>query len=336
MKLSIIVPVYNTEEYLPRCVDSLLAQDLNDCEILLVDDGSTDEKSGQLCDAFAARYPDVIRVIHKPNGGLGDARNVGIKAALGEYLLFVDSDDYIAQNTVATLAPWMKQGIDVVVFGFMMDIDGTFLPFDIGKQPYGRKVKLTEMPELLLSTPSACNKLWRRTLFTENKILFPVRIWYEDLATTAKLYACANHITAITDKLYFYMIREGSIMRNADTARILEIIDAICEIVEWYKEHGLFRQYIRELESITVENVLLDASIRVLKAGSGDQATKQCDQNQILEALRTFTDQTFPEWHTNPYLKKDTWKRRLILTLLKRRQYALIKWVFVLASKDRY
>lgn len=104
MIFSVVIPVYNVKDYLPKCIDSVLAQDFDDYELVLVDDGSTDGESGAICDRYAAAHPERIRVIHKPNGGLGDARNVGLEAAAGEYLVFIDSDDYIGAGMLRTLA----------------------------------------------------------------------------------------------------------------------------------------------------------------------------------------------------------------------------------------
>ncbi|MFR5421203.1 MAG: glycosyltransferase family 2 protein [Oscillospiraceae bacterium] len=94
MIFSVVIPVYNVKDYLPKCIDSVLAQDFEDYEVILIDDGSTDGESGAICDRYAAAHPERIRAIHKPNGGVGEARNVGIEAP-GQYLIFIDSDDYI-------------------------------------------------------------------------------------------------------------------------------------------------------------------------------------------------------------------------------------------------
>ncbi len=107
-QFSIIVPVYNIAEYLPKCIDSVLSQTSQDYELLLIDDGSPDN-SGAICDDFAARYPDKIRAIHQPNGGAGAARNQGIALSKGEYLLFLDGDDYWESNLLADLKAAMKQ-----------------------------------------------------------------------------------------------------------------------------------------------------------------------------------------------------------------------------------
>ena len=104
MIFSVVIPVYNVKDYLPKCIDSVLAQDFTDYEVILIDDGSTDGESGAICDRYAAAHPERIRAIHKPNGGVGEARNVGIEAAQGEYLIFIDSDDYIAPGMFRVLA----------------------------------------------------------------------------------------------------------------------------------------------------------------------------------------------------------------------------------------
>ena len=104
MIFSVVIPVYNVKDYLPKCIDSVLAQDFEDYEVILIDDGSTDGESGAICDRYAAAHPERIRAIHKPNGGVGEARNVGIEAAQGEYLIFIDSDDYIAPDMFRVLA----------------------------------------------------------------------------------------------------------------------------------------------------------------------------------------------------------------------------------------
>ena len=103
MLFSIVIPVYNVAQYLPGCMDSVLANDLSDCEIILVDDGATDGVCPGLCDEYAARFPDLVRVIHQENRGLGGARNTGLEAAKGEYLFFVDSDDTVAPDALKIL-----------------------------------------------------------------------------------------------------------------------------------------------------------------------------------------------------------------------------------------
>ena len=127
MIFSVVIPVYNVKDYLPKCIDSVLAQDFEDYEVILIDDGSTDGESGAICDRYAAAHPERIRAIHKPNGGVGEARNVGIEAAQGEYLIFIDSDDYIAPNMFRVLADAVARfGSDIIGFGAALEANGTY------------------------------------------------------------------------------------------------------------------------------------------------------------------------------------------------------------------
>ena len=125
MIFSVVIPVYNVKDYLPKCIDSVLAQDFEDYEVILIDDGSTDGESGAICDRYAAAHPERIRAIHKPNGGVGEARNVGIEAAQGEYLIFIDSDDYIAPDMFRVLADAVARfGSDIIGFGAALEANG--------------------------------------------------------------------------------------------------------------------------------------------------------------------------------------------------------------------
>ena len=331
MCLSIIIPVYNVAEYLPKCLDSLVCQDLTDCEILLIDDGSTDGRSGAICDEYADKYPMLIRVIHQENGGLGAARNAGLAIAVGEYVLFIDSDDYVAPQMIDTLRPQMERGTDIVFFGFLIVQNNEV----VSLPSYERcrsAVCLEEAPERLLETPSAWNKLWKRSLFTDNGIWFPPRLWYEDMATTPKLLACAETIASIPDDLYFYVLRDGSITRNRNVRRNLEIITAMRESVDWFRTAGLFDRYHKEFEALTVRNVLLDASVRVLKMeGTGEER----ERTEVLKELRRFTDRTFPDWPRNPYRKELPFKRRVVLVLLRLRCFRAVRLIFRLSDRRR-
>ena len=130
MRFSVVIPVYNVADYLRGCIDSVLANDCSDCEILLVDDGSTDGICPAVCDEYAASYPDLIGVIHQENRGLGGARNTGLEAAKGEYLLFVDSDDTIAPDTLGRLGEAIEEShADIIAFNLNSDDgEGTLTP----------------------------------------------------------------------------------------------------------------------------------------------------------------------------------------------------------------
>ena len=137
MKLSIIVPVYNTAEYLPKCLDSVICPGVDGYEIIIVNDGSTDS-SKAVAESYVNQYPELIRLINTENGGLGQARNVGIENARGEYLLFLDSDDSLARNAVPEIMEALRQDYDIFIYDFVfVNPDGAVLSTEPGCRRQG-------------------------------------------------------------------------------------------------------------------------------------------------------------------------------------------------------
>lgn len=320
--ISIVVPVYKVRDYLPGCLDSILANDTSDCEIILVDDGSPDD-SGAICDRYAQAHPDLIRVIHQDNGGLGAARNTGVANAKGEWLFFIDSDDTIAPESLGVLKEAIRLGgAQVIGFQFCAD-DGVNPPrpqscgFDAAASPF----RLSDRKDYLLSLPSAWLRLWHRSLFTESGVLFPSRVWYEDIRTTAKLLPLADGIRVLPDHLYNYLTRQGSIMNNRNLDRNREILEALDDVLDWYRRQNLFDAYRDELCAMTVENVLLAASVRVARVDP---------KSPLLREFADYTAKTFPDWKHNLYRKRLTRAKRLALALVEHRRYRILKQLFAM------
>ncbi|MBP3587500.1 MAG: glycosyltransferase [Clostridia bacterium] len=238
MLISIVIPVYNVADYLQTCIDSILANDCRDCEVILVDDGSTDGISPQICDENAERHPELIRVIHQENKGPGGARNTGLEAARGEYLFFVDSDDTVAPGALKTLYRAVRQSHSEI-YTFQMashEGKGVYTPMDVCPC-YEGPFTMAERPEVLLSQPAIWARLWRRDLFMNMGIRFPDKAWYgEDLRTVTKLMALASSIEVLPDCLYFYLIRPGSIMRSENIERNRDILRAFEDMIDWFGE----------------------------------------------------------------------------------------------------
>lgn len=233
--VSIIVPVYNVEKYLTECVESILAQSYEKLEIILVDDGSTDG-SGKICDAYE-KTDSRIRVIHKENGGLSDARNRGIEESKGAYLSFVDSDDKVHKDFVVSLIKSMTCDSDIVqcayakVYESGMEISyGKSCIFVDGKDSQKYFLGKEGNPEPF---DIACNKIYRKTLFRD--IRYPVGRVHEDIATTYQLFYKARHIKVIPDILYYYRIRSGSITQAEGIGALVDWCEAVRERVEFYK-----------------------------------------------------------------------------------------------------
>lgn len=237
--VSVIIPVYNVAAYLPRCVESVLAQTLTSIEILLVDDGSTDG-SAQLCDEYATR-DSRVHVLHQANGGLGSARNAGLDAATGEHLAFVDSDDYIAPDMMERLySALLNNNADICICGFQRtDENGLAL----GENSHPSCVLSgTEALEKLYSPAYqyftiACNKLFKRDLFAA--IRFPLGKLFEDGYAAFRYYYTSRTVVCLPECYYFYCLRGSSITNAPLSVKNLDGIDADRDSLVFLTEKGL-------------------------------------------------------------------------------------------------
>lgn len=221
--ISIIIPVYNIQDYLVCCIESVLAQTYDNLEILLVDDGSTDS-SGSICDSYADKDTR-IRVIHKDNGGLSDARNIGIYSALGAYIFFLDGDDAISSFTISKLYNAFCDDVDIAI-GEMKQFKST-LPQSREKRCNVTVIGYVEAIRRMLLHEGigheAWGKLYRRRLW--NDVSFPKGLLYEDYATTYKIFTKANKVSIVDEQLYWYRIRGGSIMKSKVTQNNMALIE---------------------------------------------------------------------------------------------------------------
>lgn len=222
--VSVIVPVYNVEKYVGECIESLIGQSYNKIEIILVDDGSTD-CSGQLCDTYAMK--DIrIKVIHKENGGLSDARNVGIDSANGGYYTFVDGDDFLDEDTIVRMISGMKEKkCDIAVCNMIRyfengETEPFYMPSDILKILNG-----IDRFETLVQ-PSVCNKIFKAELF--NSVRFPEGKFYEDTFIYHVLLYNAESVVLTGYDGYFYRSRRSSILgQNVMTDRYFDFVEAV-------------------------------------------------------------------------------------------------------------
>ena len=326
MRFSIIVPVYNVADFLQGCIDSILANDCSDCELILVDDGSTDGRCPAICDENAARHPELIRVIHQANQGLGGARNTGLEAARGEYVFFVDSDDTIAPESLQVLREAVERThAEICSFNLRThDGQGSGETVEISRQ-YDTPFTLAEHPEFLMSLPAAWARIWKRELFLRTGIRYPSRVWYEDIRTSTKLFAVADSIVTLPQTLYFYLARPGSIMRSSNVGRNREILEAFDDVLAWFREHGLFETYRQELCRLAVDHILLAATVRVARMDP---------HSALLGEFAGYMDANFPDYRRNPYLKQLPRKHKLVLRLVEGKHFSLLRLLFRLKDGD--
>ena len=320
-KVSVIVPVYKVEAYVEKCLRSILGQTYQDMEVLAVDDGSPDG-SGDICERLA-QEDSRLRVIHQENQGLGGARNTGIQAAAGEWLLLVDSDDWLEPGILEqALAAGEKHGADMVMFAFQtVDEQGRVLREFVENVPLGQPLSPQGQGEVLFTAPCAWNKLYKAELFKKTGVAYPPQVWYEDVRTTPKLMAASRCLVFLDCIGYNYLQRQGSIMSNLQIGRNAEILEAFDDVLGYFKEKGLFGQYKDELCYLTLYHTYLTASVRVIRIDR---------KSPLLGEFRGYIQQAFPEYRQNRYLPRLTKNQRLLFFLLEKKQYWLIALLFKL------
>ena len=240
MLFSFVVPVYNVEMYLGRCVDSLIVQEEQGIEIILVDDGSTDG-SGELCDKYADKYP-CVSVIHKENGGLSSARNAGIERAKGDYLIFVDSDDYVEKDICKTLAEVIRQTKAAEVIGYNGFEEWEGVRESVRNRPV-QKLELMSGRDYLYSRyrhRSMCVQSWlyccKREFLNREGLRFREGILHEDVEFTPRMLLKAKSVAETPAQLYHYIVRESSISmrknREKNIKDLYTVLKGQCKIAE--------------------------------------------------------------------------------------------------------
>lgn len=321
MKLvSIVVPVYNIEKYIEKCIKSLVAQTYENIEVLLVDDGSPDN-CGSICDSYAEK-DSRIRVIHKQNGGISDARNKGAMEAKGEYLLFIDGDDSVSPDLVEkTVSCAEEQKADMVFFDFESIEEETgrreLYHFAL---PEDKTVNIQTMPELLLKTPAAWCRMYRKEFLDNTGIRYPEGIHYEDLATTPRLILNAERIGYVGSKpLYYYMLRQGSIMRSNNFERSYKERTCVLDgLKQYFTEQKAEKKYYREIEYLFFEHGYFVPSKEIILAD---------EKSPWLKEFKTYALNNYPELFKNPYISRLSKKDKILLFLMRRDLYGVMNFL---------
>jgi len=308
IKVSIIVPVYNTEKFLPKCLDSLVNQTLKDIEIIVVNDSSPDN-SQKIIDKYTKKYKKVKSYIKK-NEGVSAARNFGIQKASGEYIIFIDSDDYVDLTMVEKLYNHaIKKKLDIVVCnGIMVYEDNDKQVKLISNPGYSNN----EVKNYLISRPAPWNKIFKKEIF--NDMSFIKGIYYEDLELIPKLVKNTKKIGFIDDALYFYLQRGNSIMHQREFNEKLLDIFKVLEI----NKKDLLNEYPEEVEYMFITHLLRTTTMRFLDYEDG---------YKYLDKINQIMKDNFPKWKDNIYYKKSSWKLKILCNLAYKKQYGLLKLI---------
>ena len=287
-EVSIIVPVYQVENYIRQCIDSILAQTFTDFELILVDDGSKDQ-SGQICDAYAG-MDERVKVIHKKNGGLSDARNRGMDQAVGNYFMFVDSDDYIAPTMVECLYKRiLNENADIAICNYRY-----FFENDSAKD-FSTNIKSMVLPgtEIFYNRKNernygiwtvAWNKLYKRATF--GNIRFRFGKYHEDEFWANDIYQMGITVVTISECLYYYRQRDNSIMGKKSIARDLDIIEALQERIYIYLKEEKYSYQAYKVLIYSLE--YLEESKRLITNGNEKKKFIQAEKRtkDIIQQLK--------------------------------------------------
>lgn len=302
-KVSVVVPIYNVEKYIKKCLDSLVNQTLQEIQIILVNDGSTDE-SGNIAKEYASKYTNKIIYLEKENGGLSDARNFGMRYTEGEYIAFLDSDDYV-ENTMyeEMYNKALQENSDYVECDFLWEY-----PDKVKKDkriPYSNKKEMLTNVRVV-----AWNKLIKREILEKNNISFPKGLRYEDIEFTYKLIPYLNKVSYVDKEFVHYVQRNNSIanVQNERTAEVFTIFD---NIIKYYQEKGFYEEYKEELE-YSYSRILLCSSLkRICKIK--DSKTRKKLIKETFEKLY----QQFPLWKENKILNNRSIKNMYMKSINK-------------------
>ena len=302
IKVSVIVPIYNVENYIKKCLESLVNQTLNELQIILVNDGSKD-KSGNIAKEYADKFPEKIIYLEKKNGGLSDARNFGIPYAKGEYIAFLDSDDYIDLNAYEIMYnKAIEEDSDLVECNFIWEYDNK-IKKDV-RIEYSNKKEMLAFIRVV-----AWNKLIKRKLIIDKNILFPKGLRYEDVEFTYKLLPFVNKVSFANDFFVHYMQRKDSIA-NVQNEKTSQIFDILNNVLNFYKENNLYDEYKQELEYNYARYLLCSSLKRMSKIPDKNVRKK------LIKESWELLNKTFPEWRKNYLIKNGKGIKNLYLKFI--------------------
>lgn len=312
-KVSVIIPVYNTAPYLTQCLDSIINQSLKQLEIIIVDDGSSDD-SWEIISTYAKKYPDKIQAFHKENGGQATARNLALRYAKGEYLGFVDSDDWIDVEMYEKMYDKAKsENLDIVICDMVDHYPD--------REIYHHS---SSFDDKFSVTPSACNKIFKRD-FCEG-ITFPEGLWYEDFCYTTKQLMKTEKIGKIHKGFYHCHCREISTMCNNNALKNKDILVVLEELERYVKENNFFEKYKNALEYMYIEHILITTINRLEKQ-------KNYEKREVITYLRKEVVKKYPQFYKGEVFKRFPKNRQVIALLNAKGLSAVSRFIFEIKAK---
>lgn len=299
--LSIIIPFYNVYEYIEECLHSISKQTKGKkfLEVILIDDGSLDNSITVVTEYLYNNKN--FRLIKKKNGGLSSARNYGLNVAKGDYLLFIDSDDFIDETLINRVCQILNQRKpDIILYDFYNYFTCKNKKHISALKGYAGSIQ----KDAFISPPAVWNKVFKKSLFVQNNISFPEGFWYEDLGTVLRIYLCQElDIVYIQKPLYYYRQRPRSIMAMGNEKN-LDIIEILNLITNFKSENSTYHN---EMEYVCICN-LFYAYTRIGKS-------KLSKKRQLQIKLVNYLNELYPRWWENLYFKREKWYTKMHIVL---------------------
>lgn len=292
--VSVIVPVYNASKYLSKCLDSLISQTIESYEIIIINDGSTDN-SLEIINNYKSNKK--VKIISTKNNGIGIARNKGLKQAKGKYVLFVDSDDYVSEDFIEKMLQKVaEENADVVVCDMYRVFDGIEIKSD--KIEFNDGVIKNEKEQLLNIPLGPCGKLFSKEILTIN---FAEKLKYEDVPFVINALINSKNTVKLNEYLYYYVIHDKSETTTVDN-RVFDILDILKIANSNLKKYKFLKE---ETEYL---NILLLSRYNLQQKNQKDKKLRM----QFLNSSFNLLDNNFPEWKKNKYFKKEPLFKRII------------------------
>lgn len=315
MRFSIIIPVYNVEKYIGRCMETVMGQSFRDYEVIVVDD-ETPDNSMKIVEEYAERYPGQIHMIHQKNTRQGGARNRGVREAKGEYILFVDSDDYVSTDMLKIADEKLRQNpCDILVFQHMSVTEdekplttGSFGSLTPGV--YNPK----ETTELVKLSCEPWRKAFLRTFYVNSGVEFPEKILYEDTVTRV-LMAKADKVVLCNDILYYYVQSSNSSIRRKPSERMLDILTVCDMVIGLFQRDQLYDSFREPLQSALIGGIVYILDV------INDADVNSPLQNNLIDYIM----EKFPNCMENPYIDDELrWYLKTLLARNYRKYHTMV------------
>lgn len=310
--VSIVVPVYNVEQYLDKCLNSLVNQTLKEIEIIVVNDGSTDQ-SQKVIDQY--KHNAKIKAYSKENGGVSDARNFGMQFAVGEYIGFVDSDDFVELDMYEHMYLKAKEEDSDIVECNLRHTYSNTEDIEIGKEIFDKK----EM--LMVGRSVVWNKIYKREWLLNTNVTFPVGLICEDVEFSIKLIPYIS-VYSYVKPAYFHYVQRNTSLNNYSTLKTLDILQVLKNIKGYYIENDYYDDYKEALEFFFARNLLCSSFFRMSRIGNAKE------RKMALQLSWRLLNEHFPDWRSNIVLRESMSRQAIFMKTVNNMTYPLYSIAF--------